>query len=93
MNTSGNTFSARELNPELPVIYMATKDQLTPDMCQILQQPRDTLLLKPFDCNALIATVKAALAGCTALSIPPLGAHWLAKPTQRLLTAAPMREL
>ena len=57
------TLSTRELNPELPVIYVATNDQLTPDIFQILQQPRDTLLLKPFDRDALIASVKAALAG------------------------------
>ena len=56
-------FCARELNLELPVIYVATKDQLAPELFQRLQEPRDALLPKPFDRNALIASVKAALAG------------------------------
>ena len=56
-------FCARELNPELSVIYVATKDQLTPELFQRLQEPHDALLPKPFDRNALIASVKAALAG------------------------------
>ena len=43
------TLSARELKPDLPMIYVVTEDQLTPEMFQILRQPRDVLLLKPFD--------------------------------------------
>ena len=55
-------FCTRELNPELSVIYVATNDQLTPELFQRLQEPRDALLPKPFDRKALIASVKAALA-------------------------------
>ena len=56
-------FCARQLNLELPVIYVATKDQLAPELFQRLQEPRDALLPKPFDRKALIVSVKAALAG------------------------------
>ena len=56
------TFCVRELNPELSVICVATKNQLTSELFESLQQSRDTLLLKPFDHDTLIASVKAALA-------------------------------
>ena len=51
----------QEVESELPVIHVATEDQLTPEILQTLQEPRDALLLKPFDRDTLIASVKAVI--------------------------------
>ena len=52
---------ARDLVPALPVLYMATEDQLSAPVRESVGQTGNSYLLKPFDREYLLLKVRAAL--------------------------------
>ena len=54
---------ARELVPDLPVLYMADEDQLSDAVRSSVEDTRNFFLMKPFDHEYLLVKVQAALKG------------------------------
>jgi DNA-binding response OmpR family regulator len=52
---------ARQLVPDLPVLYMAREDQLSEAVRQGVEDTRNSYLMKPFDHEYLLLKVRAAL--------------------------------
>ena len=57
------TTRVRELSPDLPVLYMASEDQLSDAVRQSVENSRNAYLMKPFDHEYLLVKVRAALKG------------------------------
>ena len=57
------TARVRELNPDLPILYMADDDQLSEAVRQDVENTRNSYLMKPFDHDYLLVKVQAALKG------------------------------
>ena len=54
---------ARDVAPDLPVLYMAEEDQLSEAVRQGVENARNFYLMKPFDHDYLLLKVEAALTG------------------------------
>ena len=54
---------ARDVAPDLPVLYMAEDDQLSEAVRQGVENARNFYLMKPFDHDYLLLKVEAALKG------------------------------
>ena len=54
---------ARDVAPDLPVLYMADEDQLSEAVRQGVENARNFYLMKPFDHDYLLLKVEAALKG------------------------------
>ena len=57
------TARVRELNPDLPILYIADEDQLSDTVRQDVESTRNSYLMKPFDHHDLLSTVQAVLKG------------------------------
>ena len=57
------TARVRELKPDLPILYMASEDQLSEAVRQGVEDTRNSYLMKPFDDTYLLLKVRAALKG------------------------------
>ncbi len=57
------TARVRELNPDLPILYIADEDQLSEAVRQGVQDPPHSYLMKPFDHHDLLSTGQAVLKG------------------------------
>ena len=57
------TARVRELNPDLPILYIADEDQLSDTVRQDVESTRNSYLMKPFDHDHLLSTVQAVLKG------------------------------
>ena len=55
------TARVRELNPDLPILYIADEDQLSDTVRQDVESTRNSYLMKPFDHDHLLSKVQAAL--------------------------------
>ena len=51
------TTRVRELSPDLPVLYMASEDQLSDAVRQSVENSRNAYLMKPFDHEYLLVKV------------------------------------
>ena len=54
---------ARDVTPDLPVLYIADNDQRSEAVRQGVADPRNSYLMKPFDHEYLLVKVRAALKG------------------------------
>ncbi len=57
------TARVRELNPDLPILYIADEDQLSDTVRQDVESTRKSYLMKPFDHDHLLSTVQVMLKG------------------------------
>ena len=57
------TARVRELNPDLPILYIADEDQLSDTVRQDVESTRNSYLMKPFDHDHLLSTVQVMLKG------------------------------
>ena len=57
------TTRVRELSPDLPVLYMASEDQLSDAVRQGVEDSRNAYLIRFFDHEYLLIKVRAALNG------------------------------
>ena len=51
----------RELNPDLPILYIADEDQLSDTVRQGVGTTRNSYLMKPFDHDDLLSKVQVVL--------------------------------
>ena len=57
------TARVRELNPDLPILYIADEDQLSDTVRQDVESTRNSYLTKPFDHDHLLSKVQVMLKG------------------------------
>ena len=57
------TARVRELNPDLPILYIADEDQLSEAVRQDVESTRNSYLMKPFDHDHLLSKVQVMLKG------------------------------
>ena len=57
------TARVRELNPDLPILYIADEDQLSDTVRQNVESTRNSYLMKPFDHDHLLSKVQVMLKG------------------------------
>ncbi len=57
------TARVRELNPDLPILYIADEDQLSDTVRQDVESTRNSYLMKPFDHHDLLSKVQVMLKG------------------------------